>query len=197
MSLVIHGRPGSRARRPLWVLRELDVPFENVVPEPGAVKQSAFLAINPNGKVPVLEEDGFVLFESFAQALYLAKKHGAGTLYPADPQGEALAWQWTFWALNELERPLTTCLFERVLKPEADRDPAAAAMAEEQLQAPLGVLDAALSGRTWLLGDTFTVADINVAAVLALSRAAKVAIDARHNVNRWLDAALARPAYGS
>jgi glutathione S-transferase len=140
-------------------------------------------------------EDGFVLFESFAQSLYLAKAHGLGRLYPEDVRGEALVWQWTFWGLNELEKPLTTCLFERAIKPEDQRDAAAADKAEADLQGPLAVLDRALDGRAWLLGDAFSVADINVAAIAALAKPAKVGLDGNPNVARWLGAALARPAY--
>lgn len=195
MSVTIYGRPGSRARRPLWVARELGVEVTSIEPAPGEIKQEAYLALNPNGKVPTLVEGDFVLFESFAQSLYLAKKHGTGTLYPADAQGEALAWQWTFWAVSELERPLTTCLFDRLIKPEDQRDAAAADAAEQSLQAPLGVLEKALSGHDWLLGDTFTVADINVAAIAALARPARVTLEAYPNVAAWLDRATGRPAY--
>lgn len=196
MTITIYGRPGSRARRPLWVARELGVAVQSIEPAPGEIKQEPYLALNPNGKVPTLVEDGFVLFESFAQSLYLAKRYGTGTLYPADIREEALVWQWTFWGLSELERPLTTCLFERVIKPEDQRDAAAADAAEESLQAPLGVLDRALAGRPWLLGDTFTVADINLAAIAALTRAGRITMESFPNVADWRDRATARPAYG-
>lgn len=195
MTVTIYGRPGSRARRPLWVARELGIPVESIEPAPGEIKQEAYLALNPNGKVPTLIEGDFVLFESFAQSLYLAKKHGTGTLYPADAQAEALVWQWTFWGTAELERPLTTCLFDRVIKPEDQRDAAAADAAEQSLQGPLGVLEQTLADRPWLLGDTFTVADINVAAVAALAKPTRIALDSFPNVAAWLDRAMARPAY--
>ncbi|MDG2532149.1 glutathione S-transferase family protein [Sphingomonas sp. HITSZ_GF] len=195
MTITIYGRPGSRARRPLWVARELGLDVENIEPAPGAIKQPDYLAINPNGKVPALVEDGFTLFESFAQSLYLAKKFGLGKLYPEDAQAEAQVWQWTFWGLNELEKHLTTCLFERVIKPEDQRDAAAADAAEAALAGPLAVLDATLSGRTWLLGEDFSVADINLAAIAALSTPTRVSLSANPNVARWLAAAVARPGY--
>ncbi|WP_198351095.1 glutathione S-transferase family protein [Flavisphingomonas formosensis] len=195
MTLTIYGRPGSRARRPLWVARELGLEVQNIEPAPGETKQPAYLAINPNGKVPALIEDGFTLFESFAQSLYLAKKYGTGRLYPETIEGEALVWQWTLWGLNELERLLTVCLFDRVIKPEAERDTAAADKAEQDLQAPLAILDRALAGRDWLVGEGFTVADINVAAIVALARPCKVDLGGHANVAAWLERALARPAY--
>jgi glutathione S-transferase len=195
MTITIHGRPGSRARRPLWVARELGLAVENIEPAPGAIKEAAYLAINPNGKVPALIDGELTLFESFAQSLYLAKKYGTGQLYPTTVEGEAVVWQWTLWGLNELERPLTTCLFERLIKPEAERNAAAADAAERDLQAPLAVLDAALDGKSWLLGDAFSVADVNVAAIAALSKSSKVDLSLFPNVAAWLDRALARPSY--
>jgi glutathione S-transferase len=195
MTITIYGSPGSRARRPLWVARELRLDVENIVPAAGETKQPAFLGINPNGKVPALIEGDFKLFESFALSLYLAKKFGLRTLYPEDPQEEALVWQWTFWGLNELEKPLVSCLFDRVIKAEAERDEAAAEKAEQSLQAPLGVLDRSLEGRDWLLGNQFTVADINLAAVVALAKGARVSLSAFRNVENWRDRALSRPAY--
>jgi glutathione S-transferase len=195
MTITIYGRPGSRARRPLWVARELGLPVQYIEPVPGETKQAAYLAINPNAKVPALVDDGFTLFESFAQSLYLAKKYGTGRLYPETVEQEALVWQWSFWGLNELERGLTTCLFERVIKPEADRDTAAAERAEMELQAPLKVLDAALVDREWLLGSVFSVADINLAAIAALSRPAKISLESYAYVVAWLNRAVARPAY--
>lgn len=195
MTITIHGRPGSRARRPLWVARELGLDVQNIEPAPGETKQPAYLAINPNGKVPALIDGDFVLFESFAESLYLAKKYGTGRLYPDTIEQEALVWQWSFWGLNELERGLTVCLFERVIKAESDRDAAAAERAETELQAPLKVLDAALADRSWLLGDDFSVADINLAAIAALARPAKVSLESYTYVRDWLDRATARETY--
>ncbi|WCM28791.1 glutathione S-transferase family protein [Sphingomonas sp. QA11] len=195
MTITIYGRPGSRARRPLWVARELGLSVQNIEPAPGETKHAAFLAINPNGKVPALVDEGFTLFESFAESLYLAKKYGTGRLYPESVEQEAQVWQWTFWGLNELERGLTVCLFERAIKADSDRDAAAAERAELELQAPFKVLDAALADRDWLLGGDFSVADINLAAIAALARPAKVSLDSYAYVLAWLDRATARPAY--
>ena len=195
MTITIYGRPGSRARRPLWVARELGLEVTNIEPAPGEIKQPAYLAINPNGKVPALIDDGLSLFESFAQSLYLAKKYGTGQLYPSAVEEEALVWQWTLWGLNELEKPLTVCLFERIIKPEAERSAALADAAERDLQAPLAVLEKALDGRNWLLGNEFSVADINVAAVAALSRSTRVDLSGYPNVSAWLERAVSRPAY--
>jgi glutathione S-transferase len=194
MSITIYGKPTSRARRPLWVARELGLAVESIEPAPGETKEAAYLAINPNGKVPALIDGDLALFESLAQTLYLAKKYGTGKLYPAAIEDEARVWQWTLWVVNELEKLLVSCLMERVVKPEDKRDTAAATVAERDLQKPLAVLEGALADRDWLLGE-FSVADINVAAVTALAKAAQVDLSAFPRIAGWLERAMSRPAY--
>ena len=194
MTITIYGKAGSRARRPLWTASELGLAVENVELSAEEVKAPAYLAINPNGKVPALVDGDLTMFESLAQSLYLAKKYGTGTLYPAAVEDEARVWQWTLWAVAELEKPLVTCLMERVVRPEDQRNVAAAEQAERDLQKPLAVLDAALDGKAWLAAD-FSVADINVAAVAALAKPARIDLAAFPNVAAWLDRAISRPAY--
>ncbi|MEI9992532.1 MAG: glutathione S-transferase family protein [Rhizomicrobium sp.] len=195
MTVEIFGKPSSRARRPLWVARELGIPVENIVPEPAELKGPAYRAINPNGRVPALRDGEFKLFESFAIGLYLAKKYGLGTLYPEGAEDEALVWQWTLWALNEVERLLVTCLMERVVKPADARDAAAADAAEQALAAPLTVLQGALDRAEWLVGSGFSIADLNVAAIMALARPARVDLAPYPSVARWLERCLSRPTY--
>lgn len=194
MTITIYGKPGSRARRPLWVARELGLMVENVELSAEEAKAPAYLAINPNGKVPALTDGDLTIFESLAQSLYLAKKYGTGKLYPVAIEDEARVWQWTLWAVAELEKPLVTCLMERVIRSEDQRNAAAADAAERDLQKPLAVLNAALDGREWLFDD-FSVADINVAAVAALATPGKVDLAVFPNLVRWLDRATSRPAY--
>ena len=106
MSLLIYGIARTRAFRALWIAEELGLAYEHLPIEIGDAGAGApeFLKINPNGRLPFIEDDGFVLFESLAITLYLAKKHSTGKLYPGTLQGEAKAWQWTSWALNEVDR---------------------------------------------------------------------------------------------
>lgn len=194
MTITIYGKPGSRARRPLWVARELGLMVENVELSAEETKAPAYLAINPNGKVPALTDGDLTIFESLAQSLYLAKKYGTGKLYPTAIENEARVWQWTLWAVAELEKPLVTCLMERVIRPENQRNASVADVAERDLQKPLAVLNAALDGREWLFDD-FSVGDINVAAVAALAKPAKVDLAAFPHLAVWLDRTTSRPAY--
>jgi glutathione S-transferase len=192
----IYGVPRSRAFRTLWLAKELGLDYENVPVDfaGGGTRQPSYLAINPNGHVPAIDDNGFVLWESMAINLYLAKKYGLGTLYPKDLEGEARAWQWSFWGMTELERNVLTAMFNRAIYPEDKRDAAAADAAEKELQHPLGVLDAAVTKTPYLIGNDFTVADLNVAAVLSWARPARIDFTPFPKAADWLSRCALRPA---
>jgi glutathione S-transferase len=196
MALKIYGVARSRAFRTLWMAGELGIAYEHVkVDFSGGSRRPEYLAVNPNGHVPAIDDDGFKLWESMAINLYLAKKHGsgAGGLYPQTLQDEARCWQWSFWGMTEVERPALTVLLNRI-GPEEGRDAAAADEAERALAAPLKVLDAAVTGTPYLLGDRFTVADLNVASILAWARQARVDLAAFPKAEAWLKSCHDRPA---
>lgn len=196
MALKIYGVARSRAFRTLWMAGELGLPYEHVkVDFTGNTRQPEYLAINPNGHVPAIDDDGFRLWESMAINLYLAKKYGSGAqgLYPRPLEDEARAWQWSFWGMTEVERPALTALLNRI-GPEDKRDAAAADEAERALGAPLKVLDAALTATPYLLGGHFTVADLNVASILAWARQARVDLSAFPKAAAWLKICHDRPA---
>jgi glutathione S-transferase len=194
MSLGIYGIARTRAFRALWVAAELGLDYEHLPVEIGdaGARTPEFLAINPNGRLPVIVDDGFVLFESLAITLYLAKKHSLGALYPGSLQGEALAWQWSFWAIAEVDRGVNIWSLHAVRLPEAERDAAKREEALKVLQAPFKVLDAALAKQPYLIGGGFTVADLNVAAVI--SRAVDMDLSAVPSLKAWLTRCLTRPA---
>ena len=142
------------------------------------------------GRVPAIDDDGLGLSESMAINLYLARKHGK--LWPATLQGEGLAFQWSFFAVTEIDAHMIDWARHALILPEAERNPATASAALEKLQRPLGVLEGALARSPWLADKTFTVADLNLAA--AMFRARKMDHAARPNVARWLGECFARPA---
>src|SRR6516164_1900051 len=188
MALKIYGVARSRAFRTLWMAKELGLNYEHIKVDfaTGDTRRPEHLALNPNGHVPVIDDDGFILWESMAINLYLAKKYDKSGLYPARLEDEARAWQWSFWAMTEAERPVLTALFNRAILPENERDPAAADQAENTLAQPLGVLDGALGRGGYLLGSNFTVADLNVASVLAWARPAQIDMSPFPMVAEWL-----------
>lgn len=209
MTVFIHGIARSRALRPLWAALELGVPFEHV-PVPyrgGATRTPDFLAMNPNGRIPVLVDargdEPVVVWESMACVLYLARTAGLpdGTgIAPATPAEEAAALRWSFWAMTELEKDALTVLMHRAAMPEAERRPELAAQAQKRLRTPLGVLEAELDagaagGRPWLGGARFTVADLCVASVAHWLAPADDLLEAHPRVRAWLRDCTARPAW--
>lgn len=192
--LRIYGIARTRAFRALWMAKELGIEYEHIPVEIGSAgaRQPEFLAINPNGRLPAIDDDGFVLFESLAITLYLAKKHSNGRFYPVTLQGEAKCWQWSLWAVTEVDRGVNIWSLHAIRLPPAERDAAKRAEALSVLAEPFKVLDGALTGRSYLIGDTFTVADLNVAAVI--SRAVDMDLSATPNLKSWLMRCLERPA---
>jgi glutathione S-transferase len=192
--LQIYGIARTRAFRALWIATEVGVPYEHLPIEIGdtGAKTPEFLAINPNGRLPVIVDGDFVLFESLAITMYLAKKHSLGKLYPTSLEGEARTWQWTSWALNEVDRGVNIWSLHAVRLPEAERDAAKREEALKVIAKPFKILDTAVSKQNFLLGNEFTVADLNVAAVI--SRAIEMDLSAVPNLKAWLERCLDRPA---
>src|SRR6476619_1158244 len=192
--LKIYGIARTRAFRALWMAQELGLDYEHDPVEIGdaGARTPEFLAINPNGRLPVIVDGGFVLFESLAITMYLAKKHSARKLYPATLEGEARTWQWSLWAVTEVDRGVNIWSLHAVRLPEAERDAQKRDEALKVLAAPFKVLDVAVVKQEYLLGNDFTVADLNVAAVI--SRAVDMDLSATPNLKAWLSRCLNRPA---
>jgi glutathione S-transferase len=203
--LTIYGVYRSRASRNIWLANEVGIPFKlepvmqryRLSAEQADcilhTKSPAFLKINPNGHVPSIDDGGFVLHESLAINLYLARKHG-GPLAPADAAEDAQMTMWALWAVNEVEPHALSVLINRVSRPPAERDEKLAAAAVEALRAPFAVLDRAVANGH-LVGGRFTVADINTAEIMRFAMAAPELFDAAPNVKAWLAACHARPAF--
>ena len=206
MTLKIYGVLRSRATRPIWMAKELGIPFEHVkviqgyrLPDPAAADAPlnttslAFRAVNPNGLVPSIDDDGFVLNESMAITLYLARKHG-GPLAPKDVREEGLMIMWTLWAATECEgHGLRAMQNAAAVK---TRDTTVYDTAVTALQPKFAVLDAALrDGKGFLVGGRFTVADLNVAEIMRYAQGAPELFSEYPNVQSWITACQSRPAF--
>lgn len=191
----LYGIPQSRAARCLWALEETGLDYERVDTvmrqDTGAPE---FLAINPNGRIPVLVEDDLVLFESLAINGYIVKKAG-GELAPKDAKEDALAEQWALWAMTETEKACLTGLFHSLGIMGREKDPKIVADCMAELDRPFKVIDAHLAKNDWLMGGRFTIADLNVASVLAWAKTGRFDLSAYPHLVEWLDTCLARPAY--
>jgi glutathione S-transferase len=206
--LTIYGAYRSRATRTYWLVLELGREFTSVpvlqarrVADPLAANapintlSPAFVRVNPTGLIPVIEDDGFVVFESMAINLYLAKKHG-GPLAPATLQEDAQASMWSFFAATSLEtEALRISVAAAAGRLDADDAQAEIASASRLLERPLRVLDAHLAGTGFMIADRFTVADINVAEIVRYAQPATALIAMFPNVKAWLEKVQARPAF--
>lgn len=206
--LTIYGVYRSRASRPLWLLEETGTPFAHVpviqayrLSEPAeagdmlTTASPAFLTVNPHGQIPAMEDDGLVLTESLAITLHLARKYG-GTLGPADAAELALMENWALVAATAVEGDAVEMLF--IFRDGGGATPegqAAIAVLAEKLRRPLRRLDRHLAGRDWLVGDRFTVADLNMAEVVRYAQGHPTLVAEFPEVARWLAAAQARPAF--
>lgn len=194
--LKLYGNTRSRAMRCLWMLEEVGEPYELIEKSLRAedLQSSDYLRLNPNARVPTLVDGDVVLWESMAINLYLAQKY-QGPMH-CDARVLGVAAQWSFWAMLEMEASLLELLMHRAMLPEYARDASHADRAELLLQKPLSVLDGALKERPYLAGDSFTVADLNVASILTWGKMSRLNFSAHPAVAKWLDGCLARPAYG-
>lgn len=191
--LRIYGSVNSRTIRVLWMAGELGIAYEQKdwLPRAPETRTPEFRALNPNGRVPVIDDDGFVLSESMAINCYLAKKHRSA-LYPADPKHEALALQWSLWETDRLDRQIVDYVRHTSALPAAERKPELAAAAWKDVVPALDVLETALTKSRWLAGPEFSVGDLNVAS--ALYRALTVDLAKWPRVQVWLNTCWERPA---
>lgn len=205
--LTIYGVYRSRASRNIWLAGEIGLPFRHVpviqsyrLADPDAAeaplntRSPAFLAVNPNGRIPSIDDDGLVLHESLAINLYLARRYG-GTLGPADAAEDGLMGMWTLWAATEVEPHSIQVLYNLAARPPEERDAALAAASVAALRAPFAVLDAALSATGFAVGGRFTVADITLSEVVRYAMPAPELFAPYPALSAWLKACHARPAF--
>ncbi|MGL4577185.1 MAG: glutathione S-transferase family protein [Burkholderiaceae bacterium] len=194
MTLKIYGIAASRAIRTLWMAHELGLPYDHQQIHYQRLLQDDpdYGSVNPNLRIPTIDDDGFVLWESLAINAYLAKKYADKGLAPSGLQEEAKLMQWSLWAVTEVEPWNNQWGFHTMALPEPERKPALAAEALQKLDRPLKVLDAHLAAHPHVLGARFTVADMNVAG--CLYRGLWMPLDGYPHANRWLHACWTRPA---
>lgn len=164
MMLKVWGRVNSvNVKKVLWLLDELGIPYErsNAGLEHGVVDTPEYRAMNPNGRIPTIEDDGFVLWESNSILRYLALKHGSA-LYPADPQARASADRWMDWQLSTLSPAERNLFWGLVRTPAEQRDMASVTAAMKAAATCWAMVDAwiARHGGPYLDGAEMTVADI-------------------------------------
>jgi glutathione S-transferase len=167
--LTIWGRINSvNVQKVLWCLTELDVPYERIDAglEHGQNTEPWYLALNPNGRIPLLQDGDFTLWESNTIVRYLAARHGLGSLCPRSLEDRALAERWMDWQLSTLLPPVSVVFQTLIRTPPPKRDMAAVARQAEVANSTVGLLDTHLASHPYVGGNAFSMGDIPVGAVV-------------------------------
>jgi glutathione S-transferase len=166
--LTIYGRTNSvNVQKVLWCLAELAVPYTRVDAglAHGKNNEPWYLALNPNGKVPLLADGAFTLWESNTIVRYLAAKHGTGSLWPESLETRALAERWMDWQLSVLIQPVSIVFRSLIRMPAAERDAEAIEHNTHEANRAMTILDAHLAAQPYVAGAAFTMGDIPVGAL--------------------------------
>ena len=196
-NLKIYGISSSRAFRSIWAAEELGVDYEHVPTSfRGDAQAPEYLAVNPNGRIPAMQDGDLTLFESMAINMYLAKAYKPEML-GGDSSAEAKIWQWSVWGISEIEPLQMQIVVQKFFTPEEKRNEKLVVSAGKGLQRPLGVLNQTLANQDYLLGTEFSLADINLAGVMDLLNMIEFDVSEHAHVRRWLDACYARDSYSN
>lgn len=206
--LTIYGVYRSRASRNYWMANELGIPVRSVPviqarrladplseDAPLNTRSPSFLAVNPMGLIPAVDDDGLTLTESLANNLYLARKHG-GPLAPADLTEDGLVGNWTMWAATQVEPHAVNIVLaydDGIENTPEGRERIAGSV--QSLKKAFAVLEAHLETREYVVGGRFTVADLNLAEVFRYTMSQTALFDAHPRVKAWLARCQSRPAF--
>jgi glutathione S-transferase len=196
--LKIWGRASSiNVQKVMWAVDELGLPHERIDAgrQFGGLDTPGFGRMNPNRRVPVLDDNGFYLWESNAIVRYLADTYGRGRLAPDGRHSFARADQWSDWGITTLYGDVRTCYQGFTQKTKAERDSAAIASAARRLGESLAILDGELADKSFIVGEHLTFAD--VICGVYMYRYFNLEVERPRNVNvlAWYQRLTARPAY--
>ncbi len=201
MTLKLHTFPLSpRSFKVLWAANHVGVDYELKLVDftKGGPMAPDFVALNPNGRAPVLEEDGYVLWESNAIVEYLAAKKPALGLLPQDTPARLQTTKWLYWESAHYDPACAVFAVERVVKVLFNRgaeDPAEIARGNQLFERAGKVLDAALGQHRYIAGETFSVADLSIGAAMCIADQARFPIENFRHIQRWLTEIKAMPSW--
>jgi glutathione S-transferase len=197
--LKIWGRTNSvNVQKAMWCIGELGLAHERIDAglEHGKNDEAWYLALNPNGRVPLLQDGDFTLWESNSIVRYLCAKHDFGGLYPASPETRGDAERWMDWQLSTLVRPVSIVFWNLIRTAPAKRDAKAISAATAETASALELLDGHLAARRFVAGERFSMGDIPVGATvyrwLALPDVASAPLPA---LREWQARLAERPAF--
>jgi len=194
--ITLYGSTRSSAGRCVWLLEEIGVPYtlKEVDMRNKEHKSAEFLKINPNGKVPAMVDGDLTLFESMAINFYLAEAYKKELLGKTAAE-KGLVHQWSYWSIAELQNPMIQVFIQKVFVPAERRDDKVIEENLNQLPPLMTVLNNALEGKKYLVGNEFTLADLNTASVIGIAHAIGLDMKPYSNINAWLGAIADRPSF--
>ena len=196
-SLKIWGRISSiNVKKVVWTAQELGLNFDRheAGGVHGVVKTPAYVALNPNSQIPVMEDDDYVLWESNVITRYLCAKHSPGNLYPSDLQQLFNAERWMEWQQTMINPASRNGFWHLIRLPADQRDPALIAQSNAAVEPLMAMLDAHLASRSFMVGERFTMADIPLGCEVQRWFGLPQTRERRPNIERWFATLLARPA---
>ncbi len=194
MTLKIYGNMNSSTFRVVWAVEELDLMYELIqIETDNCLSDDKLAHLNPNKKIPVIDDNGFIMWESMAINLYLARNNPS-SLSPCDEIEDAQMQMWSFWVSNECLSDCFTVLSHTILLPDAERSVDAIQGAMNRLYNPLTVLNKHLGKSSFVVGERFTIADINLASIIGWLNAARSDITNYSCLSNWLKQCANRPA---
>jgi len=195
--LHLWGRISSiNVKKVVWTAQELGLEFQRTEAGGlfGIVKTPDYMALNPNSLVPVMEDHGYVLWESNVIVRYLCAKHSAGQMYPTDLRERFDAERWMDWQQTTLNPASRAGFWQLIRTPPEQRDDAVIAGSNAAVETLMGVLDAHLAQRSFMVGERFTVADIPIACEIHRWFGLPQQRQGRPHIERWYDSIRARQA---
>ena len=196
--LKILGRPTSaNVQKVVWLCDEVGLAFdrEDVGGPFGGNDRPEYLALNPNGRVPTIVDDGFVLWESNACVQYLASRHAAGSWYPDDLRVRADAVRWMDWTLGTLASAHVPVFQGLIRTPPEKRNPEAIKAGRDNFSRQLAILDRHLGDNACLAGETITMGDMPPSILVFRWFNLDIEREDYPNLKRWYDAIAARPSF--
>lgn len=196
--LKIYGRITSvNVMKVLWACVELNLAYtrEDVGGAFGKTNEPWYLAMNPNARVPTIDDDGFTLWESNSIVRYLAAKHGRGTLWPEDVKVRADGDRWMDWQLSVLGPAMTPVFWQLIRTPADKRDMAVAEASRKASIEALKMLDARLADRDFVAGRTLTAGDIPAASMVHRWYALPIERPKMANLEKYYARLAERPGY--
>lgn len=196
--LKVWGRlTSSNVQKVMWAVGELELAHERIDlgGQFGGNREPAYLAKNPNGLIPVIEDGDLILWESNAIVRYLAARYGAGRLQPNDLRNQALASQWMDWQLSVVGPALFPAFWGLIRTPPGQRDQAAIDASRAKTADAFKILNARLASSAFVAGNAFSMGDIPIGVMAYRFRQLVPDRPLLPNFDRWYSALESRPAF--